>query len=204
MRVVRELKVTASQNLTDHSRGVVDAGEGHQPYRDRIRQSTHRRTPAIAATPAPAKPTAAKPPPGKSGTRALDIDQVELLGPPAPPLTESHKRIFTTKPGPDLSKHDAARDIIEHFATRAFRHPVSKRWAKWSGYWRCSIWQTSKGETFSGAVRVALEGVLISPYFLYRMEQDIPDKQGVRLLQSAIGTSHPACPTLLWSSNARR
>lgn len=136
-------------------------------------------TAAAASTPpAPARPSSAgasaKPVVGKPGTRALIVDLVELLGPPAPPPPESHKRIFFTRPGPELGKRDAARAIIERFATRAFRQPVSR--AKLDRLMNLFDLADKQGEAFNDAVRVALEGVLISPFFLYRLELEQPGK----------------------------
>ncbi len=127
----------------------------------------HSETAPAATTPAraPAAAAAAKP-----GIRALHIDQVELAGPPGPALPESHKRIFISKPGPQLDRREAARVIIERFATRAFRQPVTT--AKLDRLLTLFDLAEKEGETFNGAVRVALEGVLISPFFLYRMEQE--------------------------------
>ncbi len=125
-------------------------------------------TEAAPAATTPARPAAAAT--AKPGTRALFIEQIEVVGPPGPPLPESHKRIFITKPGPDLSQRDAARAIIERFATRAFRQPVTS--AKLDRLLTLFDLAEKEGETFNGAVRVALEGVLISPYFLFRLEQE--------------------------------
>jgi Protein of unknown function (DUF1592)/Protein of unknown function (DUF1588)/Protein of unknown function (DUF1587)/Protein of unknown function (DUF1585)/Protein of unknown function (DUF1595)/Planctomycete cytochrome C len=126
----------------------------------------HTEAAPAATTPArPATTAAAKP-----GVRALFIDQVEIAGPPGPAVPESHKRIFIAKPGPDLDQRAAARVIIERFATRAFRQPVTT--AKLDRLLTLFDLAEKEGETFNGAVRVALEGVLISPFFLYRLEQE--------------------------------
>ena len=171
--VVKEFKVIASKSTptTISATLALMKGANHlsvcfaNPYSEPASAAT-----ATAASPRPASVSLAKPPAAKPATRSLTVDLVELQGPPAPPPPESHKRIFIAKPGPDLSKRDAAKTIIEHFATRAFRQPVTT--AKLDRLLALFDVADKEGDTFTGSVRAALEGVLISPYFLFRMEHE--------------------------------
>lgn len=166
---VKEFRVTARKTSPATVRATLALVKGA----NRIAVGfANPHTEAAPAATTPGRLSAA----AKPGTRALLIDQIELVGPPGPRLPESHQRIFITKPGPDLAKRDAARVIIERFATRAFRQPVTT--AKLDRLLTLFDLAEQEGETFNGAVRVALEGVLISPYFLYRLEQEQPGKPG--------------------------
>ena len=104
------------------------------------------------------------------GPRSLVIESVELKGPPGPPIPESHKRIFIAKPGPGVSRHDAARTIIEAFATRAFRRPVEG--GKLDRLLHIVDLADQQGEVFEDAIGYGLQAVLVSPEFLFRVERD--------------------------------
>lgn len=168
---VKEFKVTARRT----SPATVTAPLSLVKGANRIAvgfANPHTETAPAATTPArPSAAAAAKP-----GTRALQIDLIDLVGPPGPAVPDSHKRIFIAKPGPELSRRDAARTILERFATRAFRQPVTT--AKLDRLVALFDLAEQEGETFNGAIKVALEGVLISPYFLYRLEQERPGTTG--------------------------
>ena len=115
------------------------------------------------------------PNPKKRGDRNLHIETIEFEGPfnAGPmPLPETHKRIFFVTPGPGMSEPTAARQIVQKFAARAFRRPVTNEEvdALVKVYRNAQV----EGAAFPDAVKVALEAVLISPDFLYRIEMDPP------------------------------
>src|SRR5260370_18927962 len=69
----------------------------------------------------------AQEPDPKKRDRNLIIDYLEIVVPAATdpvPLPESHQRIFICQPTPE-TKLECARQIIQHFAQRAYRRPVS-------------------------------------------------------------------------------
>ncbi|HET6248191.1 MAG TPA: DUF1592 domain-containing protein [Tepidisphaeraceae bacterium] len=111
----------------------------------------------------------------KRGDRNLYVDTIEIEGPfnaAPPPLPASHKRIFFVTPGPSLSEPAAARQIVQQFAARAFRRPVSVEEVESL----LKVYRGAKadGEDFVDAVKVTLEATLVSPDFLYRIEVDPP------------------------------
>lgn len=113
------------------------------------------------------------PDPRKRGDRNLYVESIEIAGPynagPAA-LPESHRRIFFVAPGPNLSEPAAARQILTRFATRAFRRPVTPDEVEpLMRVYRAGL---TDGEPYVGAVKLALEAVLVSPHFLYRIEAD--------------------------------
>ena len=79
-----------------------------------------------------------------------------------------HRRIvFTTpKTGSDVPR--AAHAILEKFASRAFRRPVSEgEVAKLTKLVELAI---QKGDSFERGIQLAIQAVLISPQFLFRVE----------------------------------
>jgi len=86
--------------------------------------------------------------------------------------TRSRAVFMTAAPGQDLSDDDAARKILEAFVPQAFRRPVRPgEVEKFLGLYRG---QRVKGGGFDDAVGFALQAVLISPSFLFRLEEANP------------------------------
>ena len=84
------------------------------------------------------------------------------------PLPESHRRILFVQPAP--GKHDpAARKILAAFARRAYRRPVtgSDLERPMEFYRKARV-----EEGFEAGIESALSAVLVSPEFLFRVEQD--------------------------------
>src|SRR5262249_33833479 len=104
----------------------------------------------------------------------LYFKALEIEGPfdaPTPPVPAVHKRLMAHKEG--LAPRDAAREIVERFATRAFRRPVKPEEVE-----RCLALydaRQKKGDRFEVCVRAALYRVLVSPHFLFRVETDPPN-----------------------------
>ena len=80
--------------------------------------------------------------------------------------------IFTVKPDPAKPKREAAKATFQALLLRAFRRPPTpeelERWAK----------LYEQGEkfdaTFEGAMKLPLRAILISPHFLFRVENESP------------------------------
>lgn len=110
--------------------------------------------------------------------RLLIVKSISLDGPydPPPPLVpESHRRIMA--PGEGLPPREAAGAIVARFATRAFRRPVAADEVE--GCLKLfdqamAATASPEPEPFENAVRLALMRVLVSPYFLFRVELDPP------------------------------
>ncbi len=94
--------------------------------------------------------------------RNLYVEQLELIGPLDVPLaTEFQRRL--------LAGDRPARDVIAELARRAWRRPVSSD--EVDALLALSAESVSREER----VRAALEALLCSPHFLFRVEQDPPD-----------------------------
>jgi hypothetical protein len=119
-------------------------------------------------------------PPDGGGGGGFDNNSATLFIPPV--LVEKYlaaatnilgaakpERIFVVRPDEALSKPDAARRILSDFATRAFRRPVEGEEVE--GLLRLFAQAGARGELFDDAVKSALRAVLVSPHFLFRIEQ---------------------------------
>ena len=101
------------------------------------------------------------------------VDRFEINGPYNPharPLTESHKRIFICGHAPGQHKPECARIIVAELARRAYRRPVTA--AEVNGIARFVNMAQQNGDSFEQGIRVALEAILVSPHFLFRIEND--------------------------------
>ncbi len=97
------------------------------------------------------------------------VDYFEVLGPYnplPPPKPEGYKRIFVC-----AQKNDAcAQANLENLAKLAWRRPVTApEVRKLTSYVKMA---QQDGEPFEKAMEVGVEAILISPYFLFRMERD--------------------------------
>ncbi|HWD99433.1 MAG TPA: DUF1587 domain-containing protein, partial [Bryobacteraceae bacterium] len=88
------------------------------------------------------------------------------------PSAESRQLIFVC--GHPAGKHNAAcpRKIISNFAEHAFRRPLEpKEVEPYLALYRLA---RKQGDGFNEGIAAALEGVMVSPNFLYRIERDEP------------------------------
>ena len=104
-----------------------------------------------------------------------DIELVTISGPfnpTGPGDTPSRARIFTCTPEGELVERDCAAGILGSLARRAYRRPVTG--ADLDELW--PFYETGLAEAgFERGIQYALERILISPQFLYRIELDPPD-----------------------------
>ncbi len=99
--------------------------------------------------------------------RTLMVEWFELSG-PADTRPASQRKIMACSP--DKPKSEQTREILQRFATKAYRRPATKdevdRLAK-----LVETVETS-GEKYDAAIQFALQAVLVSPKFLFRVELD--------------------------------
>lgn len=94
---------------------------------------------------------------------------LSVKGAKAAPLLESHKRIFFRSWTP-TNKTEAAREIINAFAKRAFRRPTTVQ--ETERYLRLVAMVEEQNEPFEKGIKLALQAILVSPHFLFRWELD--------------------------------
>ncbi len=130
--------------------------------------------------------------------RTLYINMIELEGPfnPKPldyPLP--HKSIMIATPSEKVSPDQAGKQIIQEFAKKAFRRPVAP--AEVEKYLKLFRFAQSQKETFDRSIQIALRAILVSPYFLFRIENDSgkPGSNPVNDYELATRLSY-----FLWSS----
>jgi mono/diheme cytochrome c family protein len=81
--------------------------------------------------------------------------------------TESRRTVFTCRPTATRNEQDCATEIVQRLATRAFRRPVSA--TEFADL--MAFYQSGRDERdFEGGVSAALEAILASPQFLFRLE----------------------------------
>lgn len=109
--------------------------------------------------------------------RNLIIEYLEVQGPlgvPPGPLPESHRKIiFCHEHHDDLPPAERARcvqKILKRFAGHAWRRPATaeelERLASLVDL------ATADGESFERGIQLAVQAVLVSPHFLFRVERD--------------------------------
>ena len=116
------------------------------------------------------------------GRRVLYVDYVDIVGPfnpsPAPPA--SHERIFVCRHRPGEHNEDCAGEVVTNLARRAYRRPVTA--ADVDPLVGLVRQAQAAGDSFEEGVRLALQAVLLSPNFLFRIERDPAAGEDVRTL----------------------
>ncbi len=102
------------------------------------------------------------------------IFSVSIIGPyvvKGPGDTPSRRRIFVSRPaGPDQEAR-SARQILASLMRRAYRRPVTD--ADLQG--PLALYQKARADAdFEAGIEMALSAILVSPQFLFRVEQNSP------------------------------
>jgi len=109
----------------------------------------------------------------KHRDRNLAVNWLEVQGPKgaAPDLPESHRRIVFTSPRDGKPVRQAAEEVMTRFATRAFRRPADPtEVSRLAGLVEMAA---NQGESFEQAVAYGVQAALVSPHFLFRVEDDV-------------------------------
>jgi len=105
--------------------------------------------------------------------RGLAVMDIEVQGPMPKILrlpSASYKRIMIAQPGDQLSEAEAARRILEAFARRAFRRPVTT--VEIDRLVKLVAESKARGESFDDGIKLAVQAVLVSPHFVFKVERD--------------------------------
>ena len=85
--------------------------------------------------------------------------------------TAPRRRIFACRPASRTDEEPCARETLSRIARRAYRRPVTKRDVEIL----MSFYETGRAEgSFDAGIQFALERLLVSPAFLFRVEDDPP------------------------------
>lgn len=89
-----------------------------------------------------------------------------------------HERIFTVKSLSQSKSHlrESALKNIRVFAKRAFRRPVTD--IELSKFYALYDRAKSRGDSYEDSVKLALKAILVSPHFLFMVE-NLPNKPGI-------------------------
>ena len=102
------------------------------------------------------------------------IYEVSVVGPYAakgPGDSPSRRRIFVSRPTSPAQEDRCARQILAALARKAYRRPVTD--ADLHG--PLALYRTARAEgDFDAGIEMAVSAVLVSPQFLFRVEQDPP------------------------------
>jgi hypothetical protein len=107
-------------------------------------------------------------PPAKPGISYLEVRGP--YNPAAPPLPESYYRVFPCGHAPGQHTTECARRDLTQLARRAYRRPVTEQ--EVDDLARFVETARQQGDSFEQGMRVALEAMLVSPRFLFRIERD--------------------------------
>jgi len=105
--------------------------------------------------------------------RNLYIDYVEIEGPldlGTDGLPESHKLIIFKQPPNPGAERATARESVERFAKRAYRRPVTP--AEVDRLMKFFDLAKKNEESFEKGIQLCVQAALVSPHFLFRIEQD--------------------------------
>jgi hypothetical protein len=102
----------------------------------------------------------------------MDIYSVQIEGPLAVAGqgdTPSRRRIFACRPASAQEEEPCARKILTTLARRAYRRPVADRDLQHL----LALYKVGRSDgSFESGIQLALEGLLVSPNFLVRIERD--------------------------------
>ncbi|MDJ0521579.1 MAG: DUF1592 domain-containing protein [Planctomycetota bacterium] len=132
--------------------------------------------------------------------RNLHIDWIEIQGPLADgrtPLPPAQQRLVPCDPEVG-EERSCAQEILRGLLRRAWRRPPTD--VELERHVGLVMQAMADGESFRGALRLALQAVLVSPHFLFRVELDERSGPGTR---SAPLDEHALASRLayfLWSS----
>jgi hypothetical protein len=116
-------------------------------------------------------------------SRQLGFEVLEIEGPIGyvdHTVTEGQKLVLVARPTGPADARAAAEKVLSNFARRAYRRPVTPDEVQ--RLLRLYDAATTRGDAWEHAIRLPLKAVLCSPHFLYRIEDDPENPEGVRTL----------------------
>jgi hypothetical protein len=104
--------------------------------------------------------------------RNLFVEHVEVIGPQrakAKPLQDGHRQIIPRQPT-GIDREQLAREILGTLATRAYRRPATPD--DINRLIRFIDLAVEHGDSFERGIQLAVQAILVSPHFLFRVELD--------------------------------
>jgi hypothetical protein len=112
--------------------------------------------------------------------RNLIVQSIQLEGPlyaAGATLPDSHRRIIFQVPRTRYDIPQAAHAILERFAGRAYRRPVPE--GELGRLLKFVDLAVENGDSFERGIQLAVQAILVSPQFLFRVELDSRSSRGV-------------------------
>ena len=103
---------------------------------------------------------------------------------------------LTVKPTKNITDVAAAKQALTRFTSKAFRRPV--RQGELDGLVRLFTQQRKSGLPYAAALRISIKAALISPGFLFRIDETAPSKSGPEPLDAYTLASRMSY--FVWSS----
>ena len=105
----------------------------------------------------------------------MEVETIDIVGPlvaTGPGETPSRHKLFVCRPIDGQDEEPCARRIMTTLARRAYRRPVTGQDVEPL----LGLYRTGQSEGgFEAGIQFALEGLLVSPHFLFRIERDPPN-----------------------------
>jgi hypothetical protein len=115
--------------------------------------------------------------------RNLVVESARIRGPAAIPpeaLPQSHRKLVTVNPDEQTSQLGAARIMIPQWLAQGFRRPPTEdETNRLVEFFRMA---QADGHSFEQSLRLVLQAILVSPHFLFRVEEPIPEDGTARSL----------------------
>jgi hypothetical protein len=105
-------------------------------------------------------------PSGGENGRNLVVQSFQLTG-PSDTRPPSHRKLLAVTPG--KTKAEQTEEVLSRFASRAYRRLAGKEVARLVGL---AEQAQKRGESWEAAMQLAMQAVLVSPKFLFRVELD--------------------------------
>ncbi|WP_197355320.1 DUF1592 domain-containing protein [Aureliella helgolandensis] len=114
--------------------------------------------------------------------RNLSLFHVELIGRKSggtaiepSQLRPQHRRVVFTTPSAEKDSQTATHKVLERLASRAYRRPVATEELRELVGLALEI--QAAGDSFEESIQVAMQAILISPHFLFRVESPPASEQ---------------------------
>ncbi len=89
-------------------------------------------------------------------------------------LPESHRRIVTATPNAVVSNEQALQKVISPLMVYFYRRPVAKNES--DRIVKLALTAIEDGESFEGSIQLAIQAMLLSPHFIFKVEQPLVKK----------------------------
>ncbi len=112
-------------------------------------------------------------PQGKPINKVLSLDWIEIGGPfnvTGPGDLASRRAIFTCGPATPAEQDSCAASIVSRLARKAYRRPVTAK--DTTSLLRFYRMGKEDGGNFEAGIQLAIQALLVSPNFLFRIERD--------------------------------